>query len=89
MVVAMVANSLLGLAARVGLRAVRVGWSHLQFVVWPRAWGLHVAGPYPSTGPNRGCVYRTRFIVGPVEVRVWREAPDGEGRRVTVHKVRA
>lgn len=41
-------------------------------IVWHRRWiGLGSNGPYPPSGPTRGCVYSHRFRVGFVELRRW------------------
>jgi hypothetical protein len=42
-----------------------------QFVLWRRWWWPLVRniGPYPSSGKNRGALYRWRVLVGPLEIR--------------------
>lgn len=55
----------------------------VQFVHWPELW-IEIApsngGPYPLTGPMKGCIYKWRFRILGIEVRKW--APDASINRM-------
>jgi hypothetical protein len=43
----------------------------VQLVWWWWPWQFGPVGPYPFSGVHRGCIYRWRFCLGPVEIRRW------------------
>lgn len=39
--------------------------------LWPWRWRITNVGPYPSGGSEAGFIYRSWWLVGPLEVRTW------------------